>query len=453
MEVKGYERDNLKGISSYIIICILYLSLVLIFGHSVSNFYIVTGSVIFILLFIYTLRSYFLAFFALTNRGNKKLLLPDNLPKISFVIPSFNEEAVLTRTIPTALSLDYPYNKLEFIYVYESACTDKTEEIILSFAKKDPRIKPICRPTKKGGKAPITNYGIEYATGEIIGVFDADHSLDSDLARYAAMELQDPNIGCVRGRCRVINPNYNILTSLVAMERNVIECFGICGSYRMLGFTNFGGGHGFFRKSMFNEIGLFNEQVLTEDIDFSVRLYLAGYKIAALPEMVSWEEAPISFNTFLSQRKRWSRGWMQICIKYLKKILTSKKILLITKLDMLFCLVSSLSPGLLIFLFPFMALSALGINTSIFNHKTSFIMWLFITTAPVIQALLVSVFDFRKKSSDPGVKNFLLFILFVPYILVLLIIAWMGFVDEFILCKPQVYVKTQRELDSTLTAP
>ena len=79
---------------------------------------------------------------------------------------------------------------------------------------------------------------------------------------------------------------------MVALERDSIERIGIYGAYKLGGFANFGGAHGFFKREIFEKIGLFDEEILCEDIDFSVRLHMAGYEIIHNPDLQSWEEVP-----------------------------------------------------------------------------------------------------------------------------------------------------------------
>jgi cellulose synthase/poly-beta-1,6-N-acetylglucosamine synthase-like glycosyltransferase len=227
---------------------------------------------------------------------------------VSIIVSAYYEEAVLDRTIQSVLELDYPQDKLEALYVYESHCTDRTEEIILKYAKQSPCIKPIKKTSKSGGHAAANNYGISFAKGEIIGIFDADQSLDSDLLKKAVISFHKPSIGCVRGRCRVLNRRVNLISRVVALERDAIERIGIYGTYKLSGFANFGGAHGFFKREIFEKVGLFDEEILCEDIDLSVRLFKAGYEIAIIPEMHSWEEVPTKIQPWWAQRKRWARG-------------------------------------------------------------------------------------------------------------------------------------------------
>jgi cellulose synthase/poly-beta-1,6-N-acetylglucosamine synthase-like glycosyltransferase len=158
-----------------------------------------------------------------------------DLPRVSLVIPSYNEEAVLERSIGSVLVLDYPADKLELIYVYESVSTDRMEQIIEHAARLHPHIKPVRRITTSGGKAAVTNSGLQFATGDVIGIFDADHSLGPDIVRHAVAHLRDRQVGCVRGRCRTINRTQSLVARLVAIERDVVERFHIHGAWCMGG--------------------------------------------------------------------------------------------------------------------------------------------------------------------------------------------------------------------------
>jgi cellulose synthase/poly-beta-1,6-N-acetylglucosamine synthase-like glycosyltransferase len=410
----------------------------------------ILGTVLFVAIVFCSARSYLLAFFALKKKYTYNKL-PNELPRVSLIIPSFNEETVLERTIPTALAMNYPPDKLELIYVYESACTDRTEQIIQAFASQDSRIKAVRHITQKGGKAAVINHCLQFATGDVIGIFDADHSLNSDLVRLAVAQLQTPNVKCVRGWCRTINRTQNLVTRLVALERDVVERLGIYGAWRMGGFCNFGGGHGFFPREVFDELGPFNENILTEDIDLSVKLYAAGYQIAMLPQMQSWEESPSSLRSLVSQRKRWTRGWIQVWRIHAGRILKMKKAALFKRIDVLVSLTCSVISGLLAILIPLRGLSALGFKTSCFDENLSFLIWLFATTTPGIIAILMWCLC-REEENPSGPEDLLLIPLLIPYIIFWFCVSWICIVDEFVLRRPFAYVKTERAEDDLVPA-
>lgn len=450
MELKATEQTNFRYITYHLLITAVCLQVLLLPGQVYPRYYMILGTVVFVAIVFCSARSYLLAFFAL-NKKNKYNKLPDELPRVSLIIPSYNEETVLERTIPTALAMDYPPDKLELIYVYESACTDRTEQIIQAFASQDSRIKAVQRITGKGGKAAVTNYGLQFATGDIIGIFDADHSLNSDLVRLAVAQLQTPNVKCVRGWCRTINRTQNLVTRLMALDRNIVERLCIYGASRMGGFCNFGGGHGFFQRDVFDELGPFNEDVLTEDIDFSVKLHAAGYQIAMLTQMQSWEEAPTSLRSLVSQRRRWTRGWIQVWRINASRILKMKKATLFKRIDVLVSLTFTIISGLLVIIIPLRGLSALGLRTSCFDENFSLLIWLFATTTPGIMAILVWCLC-REEESPSGLEDLLLIPLLIPYIIFWFCVSWICLVDEFVLRWPFAYVKTERAEEDLVPA-
>jgi len=166
------------------------------------GYYVVVGSVVFGLILFFSFRSHVQAAFALRRTRSATCIRQGSeqgcfgfgdsdfgfggsaAPRVSLVIPSFNEEAVLRQTIPSVLALDYPAEAIELVYIYESASADRTARVIEAFARNDARIRPIRRETTKGGKAPITNDGIRQAAGEIIGIFDADGVLKAQPVRH-----------------------------------------------------------------------------------------------------------------------------------------------------------------------------------------------------------------------------------------------------------------------------
>ncbi len=444
MKVRTKTRPSLKYglVYFFITVILIYLCILLIPGLLIDNYLKVFGTIPFIIIVFFSLRFYVFAVATLI-KPKIKLVRPKKYPFVSIIVPAYNEEAVLDRTIRSMLELDYPKDRLEVLYVYESHCTDRTEEIILKYAKKDQRIVPLKRNEKKGGKAAPSNYGIRHAKGDIIGIFDADHSLNPDLVLYAVNLLRDKRAGCVRGRCRVINRNANLLTRLVAIERDVVERIGIFGAYKMGGFSNFGGGHGFFRKEVFDELGEFDEDILNEDIDFTMRLHMAGYHVVDIPQMQSWEENPTSFKVLWNQRKRWSRGWIQVWRRYILQVPSCKNMSLFKKLDTMVSLSSSVSSAVTIFIFPLLVLSLIGYTTTMLIRPVALPLWVLVTITPILTGWLVWLLD-RREKDPPDILDIPMSFLLLPYIFVHFIIGWTSFLDEFVLDRPYSYVKSDR---------
>jgi len=445
MELKATEKSTKRYIANHLLSTTVYLLVVLAPGLVYRPYYAILGTVVFCTIIFFAAKCYLQAFFAVRMPPLEELP-EEQLPRVSLIVPSYNEENVLRRSLSSMLALDYPADRLEFIYVYESVCTDRTEEIIHEFAQRDPRIKPVRRITHKGGKAAATNYGLQFATGDVIAIFDADHALDPGLVRYAVARLLKKGVGCVRGRCRTVNRTQNLVTRLVALERDAVERFYIYGAWRMGGFSTFTGGHAFFRREVFEELGLFREDILTEDIDFAVKLHAAGYQVVVLPQIQSWEEVPTSLKALMHQRKRWTRGWMQIWRLHAARILTERRAGLFKRADICLSLTSTVASGLVLAVLPLACLRFLGVATSCFAERTAFGLWLFVTTTPAITTVWAWLLD-RREKGPPPVSDLLAVPLLIPYIFFLFGVSWICFADEFLWNWPFAYVKTPRAAD------
>ncbi len=143
MKAKNTEGMNHRYILWYLLLAGAYGLGVILPGRWVPEYPLVLGSVVFTAIAFFSLRAHIQALLAMSaGPFSKPGPEAQDWPKVSLVIPSFNEEAVLEQTIRSALAMDYAADRLELIYPYESTCTDRTEEIIRSFAARDPRIRP-----------------------------------------------------------------------------------------------------------------------------------------------------------------------------------------------------------------------------------------------------------------------------------------------------------------------
>ncbi len=437
----GY-RTGILGGAKYISISLLVITIALV-PMMISDLYLrILATAVNTVLLIATIRLCISVFTGMTPV--RKIGKIRDYPLVSIIVPAYNEEKVLERNIKSMLELDYPKGKIEFIYVYEEKCTDRTEDIILEFAKTDKRIKAIKRTARNGGKAAAVNYGLKFAKGDIIGSFDADHSLEPDAVRRAVYWLQDRNVACVKGRCRTINKDEAFLARLAGTERDIMERIEIFSHYVLGGFSTFGGGHAFFKKCIFKKIGLFDEDIMTEDIDFSVKIHEAGYDIVVDPHIVSWEETPGTITQWWHQRKRWSRGWMQVAARHLYGILRSKKLTPMKKFDTAFSLAYTMLPIFTTLLYPIMALTFLDYTRGSFYPDEFMPFFIALATlTPLISVCSPWALDMRNGEKMRW-NELPCLILIVPYTVMHSFVSWAAFIDEFIVRRKPEYVKTVR---------
>jgi cellulose synthase/poly-beta-1,6-N-acetylglucosamine synthase-like glycosyltransferase len=229
-------------------------------------------------------------------------------PKVTFIVPAFNEEKGIARTIESLL--DTNYAKKEIIVV-DDGSTDKTADI----AKKYEKFGVQVLIKQNTGKASSINYALSYANGEIIITVDADSLVNKYAVDSIIRRFQDKNVMAVCGNVKVLN-RINILTKLQALEYitdiNLAKrAFDIFGSTLVVP-----GVFGAYRKSALQASGKMDIDTITEDFDTTMKSLKAGGVVQATSFALAYTEAPESLKDLYKQRLRWYEGTFQTLIKH-----------------------------------------------------------------------------------------------------------------------------------------
>ena len=225
-------------------------------------------------------------------------------PKVSVIIPAYNEEKVIANTIEALLETKYP--KKEIIFV-DDGSKDNTLRIATRY--KD-RIKVLHK--ENGGKATALNYGIQYSTGEIIVIVDADTIIGRQSLKEIVKGFEvDEHVAAVAGNIKVRNAT-NWITRCQALEyitgiQIVRRAFDVFGSITIVP-----GALGAFKKSYLMEAGAYGKDTIVEDFDQTIKLLKAGLITQGSSKATAYTEAPNTIRDFIAQRKRWYRGNMQV---------------------------------------------------------------------------------------------------------------------------------------------
>ena len=228
---------------------------------------------------------------------------PDTWPKISVIVPAYNEENVIRTTIESLLSTDYPEKE---IIVVDDGSKDKTLEIAMNYKDK---IKLIHK--ENGGKASALNQGLLYATGEIVTIVDADTIIGHSSLKHIAKSMVNENVAAVAGNVKIRN-KVNWLTWCQALEymsgiqimRRGLDYFGAI--------TIVPGALGAFRKKKLEEAGTYHKDTLVEDFDATMKVLRSGMIVSGSNSATAYTQAPQTLGDYYKQRKRWYRGNLQV---------------------------------------------------------------------------------------------------------------------------------------------
>lgn len=265
---------------------------------------------------------YMVFLFLLLYFKNKKDVF--NSPKankeytLSIIVPCWNEEKTIAKTIDHLLELEY--KGLKKIIIVDDCSVDNSYEIAKEYEKKYPgKIIVIKTPEQTGNAAGAKIYGTKFVDTELIGFVDADSYPAKDSIKKLTGFFNYKDTGAVT--CTIVPRNRTKL-----MEKmQVIEYNVIAFTRKLLGYVDgiyvTPGPLAIYRKSVFDEIKGFDSTNLTEDIEIAWHLIHAGYKIRMCLSTNTTTTAPDKFKDWYRQRRRWGVGGIQCIIKYKKEFL------------------------------------------------------------------------------------------------------------------------------------
>ena len=237
-------------------------------------------------------------------REDRSILSPlSYYPKVSIIVPAYNEEVLLGRTVENLIEADYPDKE---IIVVDDGSTDRTYEVAMRYQSHG--VKAVTRPN--GGKFAALNHGLCFATGEIVITVDAD----SLIARAAIKEIvrgfADPEVAGVAGNLSVFN-RHNLITRLQALEY-IVQIQVIRRAFENFGtLTVASGAFSAFRRDAMAECGNYDPDRLLEDFDLTIKLLKSRRLLQGSREALCYTEAPETIGDVCRQRLSWYRGDFQ----------------------------------------------------------------------------------------------------------------------------------------------
>lgn len=268
-------------------------------------------------------------------------------PTISILAPAYNEEATITGSVQSLLTLDYP--NLEVVVIADG-CKDDTigvlrrefalVEVYRAYAQRVPTkgVVALYRSLRhtnlvvvdklNGGKADALNVGLNLASGELVCAIDADTLIERGaLVRLMRPMLIDPDVVATGGTIRPVNAvltRHGSVTDVSVPTHwlagiQVVEylrafLIGRLGLNRLGGNLIISGAFGLFRREPMIEAGGWRHDTVGEDMELVVRLRRIGYERGAasavvfVPDPTAWTEVPEDTAVLGRQRDRWHRG-------------------------------------------------------------------------------------------------------------------------------------------------
>jgi len=269
---------------------------------------IITYSVLFISLYFQV----FLFVTLIQKYGNikdersrrKELSKRGTWPSTTIIVPAFNEEKTIGKTLESLLALDYPADKLNVVVVSDGS-TDRTAEVARTYT--DKRITVYEK--ENGGKYSALNYAIERTKTEFIGCLDADSFVTPQALKIIMLYFDKKEVMAV---C----PSVQIWKAEKLLQKIQATEF-LIGALTKKIFTFLGavyvtpGPFSIYRKTVFEKIGGFRHGYSTEDMEMALRMQSHHMIIETAQDALIYTVAPSSLYALYKQRVRWVSGHLK----------------------------------------------------------------------------------------------------------------------------------------------
>jgi cellulose synthase/poly-beta-1,6-N-acetylglucosamine synthase-like glycosyltransferase/peptidoglycan/xylan/chitin deacetylase (PgdA/CDA1 family) len=233
------------------------------------------------------------------------------LPRVSVIVPAYNEEAGLAATVRSLVATTYG-GAVEVIIV-DDGSTDATAVIGQELARELANVRLIHQ--RNQGKAVALNTGIAHATHEILVLVDGDTVFQTDTLEALLGAFADPRVGAVSGNTKVANRR-----GLLGRWQHLEYVVGFNLDRRMFDILQcmptVPGAIGAFRRCALRDAGGLSTDTLAEDTDLTMAVCRAGWRIVYEETAIAWTEAPSSLRQLWRQRYRWCYGTMQSMWKH-----------------------------------------------------------------------------------------------------------------------------------------
>lgn len=359
------------------------------FSYLPLDFFMLPAQIILALVAVY--------FFILGMSGLVKFRTPKTYTprkKFAIIIPAHNEELVISPLIDNLMSLNYPRELYE-VFVIADNCTDNTAKIA---AQHGARVFERTDLEQRGKGyalewffAKLYNFPEKY---DAVVIFDADNLVDTHFLTHMNNRLCD-GAKIVQGYLDAKNPQDTWVTASFSMAFWVANRMLQLARYN-LGLSNYLGGTGMaISLDVLKEIG-WGATSLTEDLEFSLKALMHGYKTTWAHEAITYDEKPLTFKQAWKQRKRWALGHVELfrtySFKFIKEAIRQKDIVLFDAAML------TLQPLLVVFmalftLIGFVDLFILDLYTTIFKYIWPPLLWELVSVLQIIYPFLVIWLD------------------------------------------------------------
>ncbi len=234
---------------------------------------------------------------------------PRRYPAVAIIVPCYNEERTVGKTIESLLALDYPQERLEIVVV-DDGSTDGTYKAAAQYRKRGVALLR----KENGGKHTALNLALKRTKAEFVGALDADSTVEPDALRKIISRFTGPDIMAVTPSMK-IRDEKGVLRRIQSVEFTMgillRRVFADLGSQHVTP-----GPFTIYRRAFFEKHGYYREAHRTEDIEVALRIQSHHYQIENATDAYVYTHGPNTFRSLYKQRLRWYYGFLSNVLDY-----------------------------------------------------------------------------------------------------------------------------------------
>ena len=250
----------------------------------------------------------------------------DYTPGVTIIIPCFNEEEWIERTISSCINQDYPIDKLEVIVVDDCSndrSVEKIKEIIAKLSNDAERFDTKYRlkyfiQEENLGKRDALSRGVKEAKHDLVVFVDSDSFLDPFAIRNLVQPFKDSKMGGVSGRTDVANTYTNVLTKMQSVRYYIAFRIMKAAEAYFDAVTCLSGPLSCYKKQIIldNMDSWLNQRFLGQKATFGddramTNFVLKGHRTSYQDTAICSTIVPNRYKVFLKQQMRWKRSWLR----------------------------------------------------------------------------------------------------------------------------------------------
>jgi cellulose synthase/poly-beta-1,6-N-acetylglucosamine synthase-like glycosyltransferase len=235
------------------------------------------------------------------------------MPKVSVIVPTYNESEVIGCKLRNLAKLEYPAYLTQIVFV-DSQSTDSTISAIREFAEDHPEIDTaILVETERRGKSSALNTALKSCNGEVVIVSDADCFWFPGILSMALSYRADPSVGAVSGPKKLLNPESSSVTrseDVYLRSANLMKL----GDSKKSSTILFEGGFSAYKKEALDSFDPYNTG--SDDCGTVIRVLEKNLRAIMVPEAEFFTTFPKTWRGKIGIKIRRTNQLVQILVRY-----------------------------------------------------------------------------------------------------------------------------------------